>query len=129
MRQRSSLRLALAAAAGVACLASGGAAFAQDEGWRDGRWQSGPSDHRRPEHAPRGEDTLPPPPGHARVAAAPLPNPGREAWLADCRQRVSARDNRLGGAVIDLDSPEPARFDEEDAAGFERLAKVLAPLF
>lgn len=32
-------------------------------------------------------------------------------------------------AVIDLDSPEPARFDEEDAAGFERLATILAPLF
>ena len=32
-------------------------------------------------------------------------------------------------AVIDLDSPEPARFDEEDAAGFECLATILARLF
>lgn len=29
-------------------------------------------------------------------------------------------------AVIDLDSPMPARFDEEDAAGIEALAKVIA---
>ncbi|MBX9645414.1 MAG: GAF domain-containing protein [Novosphingobium sp.] len=31
-------------------------------------------------------------------------------------------------AVIDLDSPEPARFDAEDAAGIERLAKLVATL-
>lgn len=29
-------------------------------------------------------------------------------------------------AVIDLDSPEPARFDAEDAAGIEALAAVIA---
>ncbi|MEN9682824.1 MAG: hypothetical protein RLZZ427_575 [Pseudomonadota bacterium] len=29
-------------------------------------------------------------------------------------------------AVIDLDSPEPGRFDAEDAAGIERLAGVIA---
>ncbi|MEN9718221.1 MAG: hypothetical protein RIQ99_1099 [Pseudomonadota bacterium] len=29
-------------------------------------------------------------------------------------------------AVIDLDSPEPNRFDAEDAAGIERLAEVIA---
>ncbi|MBS0480727.1 MAG: GAF domain-containing protein [Proteobacteria bacterium] len=29
-------------------------------------------------------------------------------------------------AVIDLDSPEPGRFDAEDAAGIEALAKVIA---
>ena len=29
-------------------------------------------------------------------------------------------------AVIDLDSPEPARFDSEDAAGIEALAALLA---
>ena len=27
--------------------------------------------------------------------------------------------------VLDLDSPAPARFDEEDAAGLERLARIL----
>jgi GAF domain-containing protein len=29
-------------------------------------------------------------------------------------------------AVIDLDSPSPARFDAEDAAGVEALAAMLA---
>ena len=29
-------------------------------------------------------------------------------------------------AVIDLDSPEPARFDAEDAAGIEQLARTIA---
>ena len=29
-------------------------------------------------------------------------------------------------AVIDLDSPSPARFGREDAAGIERLAQVVA---
>jgi GAF domain-containing protein len=28
-------------------------------------------------------------------------------------------------AVIDLDSPEPSRFDEEDAAGIEQIARLL----
>ena len=31
-------------------------------------------------------------------------------------------------AVIDLDSPTPARFDAEDAAGIEALAAALAPV-
>ena len=35
------------------------------------------------------------------------------------------RDGRLV-AVLDLDSPEPGRFDAEDAAGCERLADLLA---
>ena len=30
-------------------------------------------------------------------------------------------------AVIDLDSPEPSRFDAEDAAGVEALARAIAP--
>ena len=30
-------------------------------------------------------------------------------------------------AVIDLDSPSPARFDAEDVAGCVRLAQLLAP--
>jgi GAF domain-containing protein len=36
-----------------------------------------------------------------------------------------ARDGRLLG-VLDLDSPTPGRFDDEDAAGVERIAGVLA---
>jgi len=31
-------------------------------------------------------------------------------------------------AVIDLDSPEPARFDSDDAAGIESLAALVARL-
>ena len=31
-------------------------------------------------------------------------------------------------AVIDLDSPQPGRFDEDDAAGCEALARIIAPL-
>ena len=37
------------------------------------------------------------------------------------------RDGRVV-AVIDLDSPEPARFDAEDAAGIEALAAIIAPV-
>ena len=33
-----------------------------------------------------------------------------------------------GSSVIDLDSPEPARFDAEDAAGIEALAGAIANL-
>jgi hypothetical protein len=101
MRQQIPLRHALAAAASVACLVSGGAAFAQDGGWREGRWQDAPSDYRHDERtrhddpAERYEDA----PTDARYDA-PLANPGREAWLADCRQRVSSHDRGVGGAVI-----------------------------
>jgi L-methionine (R)-S-oxide reductase len=35
-------------------------------------------------------------------------------------------DGRLIG-VLDLDSPEPARFDADDAAGCEALVALLAP--
>ena len=37
------------------------------------------------------------------------------------------KDGRLIG-VLDLDSPLPARFSEEDQAGIERLAEVLLRL-
>lgn len=36
------------------------------------------------------------------------------------------RDGRVV-AVIDLDSPSPARFDAEDAAGVQALAELIAP--
>jgi uncharacterized protein YcfJ len=98
MRQRFSLRHALAAAAGMACLTSSGLAFAQDEaGWRDGRWHGTPSVREDVRPAPHEHA---PPAIYAPVTSAPLANPGREAWLADCRQRVSARDRGVGGAVI-----------------------------
>lgn len=105
MRPRFSLRHALAAAASIACLITGGAAFGQDGGWRGGRWQDGPSDYRqdRQDDHPSRQDDRSDRYEDARADAkydAPLADPGREAWLADCRQRVSSRDRGLGGAVI-----------------------------
>ena len=38
---------------------------------------------------------------------------------------ISHADRIIG--VLDLDSPSPARFDEEDAKGCERLVALLAP--
>ena len=54
--------------------------------------------------------------------------PGHIACDADSRSElvvpIISRDRVLG--VIDLDSPTPARFDAEDAAGCEALARLLA---
>lgn len=41
---------------------------------------------------------------------------------------VPVRRDGIVVAVIDLDSPEPARFDAEDAAGIEALAAIIAPV-
>lgn len=101
MRQRFPLRHALAAAASIACLVTGGTAFAQEGGWRDGRWQGGSTDYRRDDRPSRQDPSEPYDEAPADVEYdAPLANPGREAWLADCRQRVSSRDRGVGGAVI-----------------------------
>lgn len=56
--------------------------------------------------------------------------PGHIACDADSRSELVVPVIRGGAvlAVIDLDSPEPARFDAEDAAGIERLAALVAPL-
>ncbi len=54
--------------------------------------------------------------------------PGHIACDADSRSELVvpvARDGRIV-AVIDLDSPLPARFDGDDAAGIEALAELLA---
>ena len=54
--------------------------------------------------------------------------PGHIACDADSRSELVVpvlRDGRVI-AVIDLDSPEPARFDAEDAAGIEVLAALIA---
>jgi len=54
--------------------------------------------------------------------------PGHIACDADSRSELVVpivAGGRLV-AVIDLDSPSPARFDAEDAAGIEAIAKVLA---
>jgi len=54
--------------------------------------------------------------------------PGHIACDAASRSELVTpllRDDRVL-AVIDLDSPTPARFDAEDAAGMEALARMLA---
>ena len=53
--------------------------------------------------------------------------PGHIACDAASRSELVVPILRAGEvvAVIDLDSPLPARFDDEDAAGVEALAKVL----
>lgn len=71
----------LAAAAMLTVLAAGPALAHEDHG------------HGRAEHAAPYvpyEDT-----GEHR-----FDSPSRDAWLADCRQRLSARDSSAGGAVI-----------------------------
>lgn len=54
--------------------------------------------------------------------------PGHIACDGDTKSELVVPVIRDGDvvAVIDLDSPAPARFDAEDAAGIERLAAMLA---
>ena len=54
--------------------------------------------------------------------------PGHIACDARSRSELVVPVMRDGGvvAVIDLDSPEPGRFDAEDVAGIERLARIAA---
>ena len=54
--------------------------------------------------------------------------PGHIACDADSRSEVVVPIKRDGAviAVIDLDSPSPARFDAEDQAGIEALALTLS---
>jgi GAF domain-containing protein len=55
--------------------------------------------------------------------------PGHIACDAASRSELVVPVFRAGGviAVIDLDSPHRARFDNEDAAGLETLAVLIAP--
>lgn len=54
--------------------------------------------------------------------------PGHIACDAASRSELVVPVMRHGAsvAVIDLDSPSPARFDEEDAVGIEALARLLS---
>lgn len=54
--------------------------------------------------------------------------PGHIACDAASRSELVVPVARNGAvvAVIDLDSPLPARFDSEDAAGIERVAEILS---
>lgn len=56
--------------------------------------------------------------------------PGHIACDAASRSELVVPISRNGRviAVIDLDSPEPGRFDEVDAAGIEALAAAIAPV-
>lgn len=55
--------------------------------------------------------------------------PGHIACDADSRSELVVPVIHQGAvvAVIDLDSPRPARFDLDDAAGIEALAQLIAP--
>jgi hypothetical protein len=106
MPLRLSFRHAIAAAATLTALASATSAIAGERGgWRNGSWYA---DGEAPPAAPADRDVEAPPPYAAPPHRDPRPypasahaaQPGREAWLADCRSRVAARDNGVGGAVI-----------------------------
>jgi len=66
--------------------------------------------------------------GETQLVADVHAFPGHIACDADSRSELVVPVRRDGRtvAVIDLDSPRPARFDAEDAAGCEALAALLA---
>ena len=66
--------------------------------------------------------------GNTQIVADVLAFPGHIACDAQSRSELVVpvfREQKLI-AVIDLDSPLPARFDADDAAGIERLARTIA---
>ena len=68
--------------------------------------------------------------GETQLVADVHAFPGHIACDAASRSELVVPVFRDGAliAVIDLDSPEPARFDTEDAAGIESLAAAIAPV-
>ena len=67
--------------------------------------------------------------GETQLVADVHAFPGHIACDAASRSELVVpvmRDGRTVIAVIDLDSPRPARFDADDQAGFEALAKLAA---
>jgi GAF domain-containing protein len=66
----------------------------------------------------------------SQCVADVLTFPGHIACDADSRSELVVPVLRDGAviAVIDLDSPSPARFDADDAAGIAALAKAIAPI-
>ena len=67
--------------------------------------------------------------GQSQLVADVHAFPGHIACDAASRSELVVPVTRDGAvvAVIDLDSPLPARFDADDQAGFEALAALLAP--
>ena len=67
--------------------------------------------------------------GETQLVADVHTFPGHIACDAASRSELVVPVRHEGSviAVIDLDSPEPARFDAEDAAGIEALAAAIAP--
>lgn len=66
--------------------------------------------------------------GETQLVADVHAFPGHIACDAASRSELVVPVLRDGGviAVIDLDSPSPSRFDEEDARGIEALARAMA---
>lgn len=66
--------------------------------------------------------------GETQLVADVHAFPGHIACDAASRSELVVPVQRGGAviAVIDLDSPEPGRFDAEDAAGLEQLAAAIA---
>jgi glycine zipper 2TM protein len=87
----------LTAAMGLAVGAAPALAAAHDDqaqrsGWHNGSWYG---------DAPPPQASAPyPDPRLPHHAGAQYDPRARDAWLADCRQRVAARDDGVGGAVI-----------------------------
>lgn len=95
-------------AGGLILVLSSGAAQAGTGGWHNGSWYA---DGEAVPNTPPAERPLveqreaarPAPPYRnmrTDYATQPIAMPGREAWLADCRSRVSNQDNGVGGALI-----------------------------
>ena len=110
MSRHSRFSRMLTAMATTGGLLVSGAAMAQDGGgWRNGSWYGDGAPRAAPP-APMGDDRdMPPAPDRGpppfrhdegRWDGERVAQPGRDAWLADCRSRVGSRDNGVGGAVI-----------------------------
>jgi hypothetical protein len=109
MPQRPALAEMLMTVGGLAALLGSTAAQARDGGWRNGSWYADgapsvaappiitdtPPAPERLDRAPAMRDH-----GDERWSTRRVSQPGREAWLADCRSRLASRDNGVGGAVI-----------------------------
>jgi hypothetical protein len=90
----------VAATAGTAAHAAGG-------GWHNGSWYPDGQTAPVPTEMDRSQSRPTPPAPvsdddryEQNARAVRYAAPGRDAWLADCRSRVAARDNGVGGAVI-----------------------------